>query len=78
MLKRSIEERVAQLESQVLELQAVVRSNGAGRKKDWRRAVEKFSGSEGLQSIFAEAMKLREAERRSARRRTPKSRKARR
>ncbi|MBI1902559.1 MAG: hypothetical protein HYS13_15770 [Planctomycetia bacterium] len=77
MLKRSIAERVAQLEAQVVELQAVVRSNGAGRKRGWEEAVEEFSGSEALQSIFAEAMKLREAERRRARRRRPRSRKVR-
>ena len=39
------------------------------KKKDWRRTVGRFSG---LQEVFAEAMKLREADRKKARHRPKK------
>jgi uncharacterized protein HemX len=59
--------RVATLKSQVTELQEQVRSDRAQRRKDWRRAAEKFAGDADLQSVFADAMKLREADRKRAR-----------
>lgn len=59
--------RVAALESRVTELQEQVRSVRPPKQKDWRRAVEKYAGDADLQSVFAEAMKLREADRKRTR-----------
>jgi hypothetical protein len=42
----------------------------ASQKKDWRRTVGRFPK---LQVVFAEAMKLREADRKKARRRPKKA-----
>jgi len=69
MARSDLEQRVANLESQVEKLAERLQANGKSPAgKDWRRAVEKFAGDPDLQSIFAEAMKLREAERRRVRR----------
>jgi hypothetical protein len=59
----SLEKRVEILESKLAELLA----DAPRRDKDWRRAVAKYAGDEGLQAVFKEAMKLREADRRRAR-----------
>jgi hypothetical protein len=67
MSRADIAKRVAVLESQVTELQDQVRSARPRKPKDWRRAVEKYAGDADLQTVFAEAMKLREADRRRAR-----------
>jgi hypothetical protein len=63
----SLQKRVELLESQVAELQDQFRTSSRGRNKDWRSAIEKYAGDEDLQSVFAEAMKLREAERKRVR-----------
>ncbi len=67
MSQQDFGKRLAALESRVTELQEEVRSARRGRQKDWRRAVEKYSGDADLQSVFAEAMKLRDADRKRAR-----------
>ena len=67
MPRLDLAKRVATLESQVTELQEQVRSARPQRRKDWRRAVDKYAGDADLQSVFADAMKLREAERKRAR-----------
>jgi hypothetical protein len=67
MSRQDLGKRVAALESRVTELQEEVRSARPPRQKDWRRAVEKYAGDPDLQSVFAEAMKLREADRKRAR-----------
>ena|SRR5687767_1535471 len=61
----SLEQRVAELERQVAELKAM--ANGA-REPDWRRTIGMFTDDDGMQEIFAEAMKYREADREKARR----------
>jgi hypothetical protein len=66
MSRQDLGKRLAALESRVTELQEEVRSARSGRQKDWRRAVEKYAGDEDLQSVFAEAMKLRDADRKRA------------
>lgn len=60
----TIEQRVAALEHELSELKA---RRGNGRVKDWRRTVGKFTDNTGMKELFAEAMKLREADRRKAR-----------
>ena len=67
MPRLDLAKRVATLESQVTELQEQVRSDRPQRRKDWRRAVEKYAGDADLQSVFADALKLREADRKRAR-----------
>jgi hypothetical protein len=61
----SLEQRVAVIERELLELKA---ERGNGRVKDWRRTVGMFTDNPGMKELFAEAMKLREADRRKARR----------
>ena len=43
-----------------------------GRDKDWRRTVGMFTDNPGMKELFADAMKLREADRRKARRQRKK------
>jgi uncharacterized protein YhaN len=77
MSVKELEQRIEVLEAQVRELQSERTAHGR-RVKDWRAAVEKYTGDEGLLSIFAEAQKLREKDRERARKkyagkRKPKS-----
>jgi hypothetical protein len=67
----TIEQRVAVLEQELTELKA---RRGNGHVKDWRRTVGVFPDNSGMKELFAEAMKLREADRRKARRRQQKRR----
>jgi hypothetical protein len=62
----TIKQRVAVLEQELSELKLL---RGNGHVKDWRRTVGMFTNNPGMKSLFAEAMKLREADRRKARRR---------
>ncbi|HKA05659.1 MAG TPA: hypothetical protein VKD71_00285 [Gemmataceae bacterium] len=59
----SLEERVAVLEQELSELKSQ-----QGRGKDWRRTIGMFTDNPGMKELFAEAMKLREVDRRKARR----------
>ena len=61
----SIEERVAALEQKVESLSSDDAPAGK-RKKDWRRTIGMFTNDPGMQELFADAMKLREADRRKA------------
>jgi len=74
MTVKELEQRVAALEQEVQFLKGALQSNGT--HPDWVAAVEKFAGDEDLQSVFAEARKLRERSRQRARR-SPAPRKAR-
>ena len=69
----SLEERVAILEKELAELKP---RRGNGRAKDWRRTVGIFTDNPGMKELFAEAMKLREADRSKARRRQQQKRPA--
>jgi hypothetical protein len=62
----TIEQRVATLERELSELKA---QQGQGRVKDWRRTIGIFTDNPEMKEVFAEAMKLREADRSKARRR---------
>jgi hypothetical protein len=68
----SLEERVAALEREVAELRAW--SANGSFPKDWRRTVGMFTDDPGMQRLFAEAMRLREADRARARRGTGRKR----
>jgi hypothetical protein len=62
---KELEERVAALEKRVDQLAA---KGSAEPVKDWRRVVGMFAGDELMKQIDAEGRKIREAERRQARR----------
>ena len=64
----SLEERVAVLEQELSELKS---RRGNGRDKNWRRTIGIFTDNPQMKELFAEAIKLREADRRKARRRQP-------
>jgi hypothetical protein len=64
----TLEERVTALEQQVAELRAQ-QANGA-KKKPWLETAGIFTGDEGMMELFDDAMKLREEDRRKARRRS--------
>jgi hypothetical protein len=72
MSNTPLEDRVAALEQKVAKLLAE-QPNGSGRK-DWRRTVGMFTDDAGMQELFAEAQKIREADRKKARARQPKKR----
>ena len=68
----TLEQRVAALEKQVAALKAE-RANGPG-KDDWRQTVGMFTDDPGMLELFADAMKLRAADRKRARKRPAKKR----
>jgi hypothetical protein len=68
-----LEQRVAALEEELAGLKSRRRN---GRTKDWRRTVGIFTDNPGMKQLFAEANKLREADRNKARRRQQKKRSA--
>ena len=75
MTRTKLEERVKVLESQVAQMRDELTSKGR-RKKDWRRTIGAFTDDEGMQEILREAMRLREADRQKARRKTTSKRRA--
>lgn len=70
MPQLSLEQRVAALEKQFAEMQP---ANGPG-KNDWRQTVGMFTDDPGMLELFADAMKIREADRKKARRPSRKAR----
>lgn len=64
----SLEERVSVLEQEISELKS---RQGNARDKDWRRTIGVFTDNPQMKELFAEAMKLREADRRKTRGRQP-------
>ena len=66
MTTQELEKRLTKLEDELSSLRAELRNFA---KPGWQRAVENLTGDEGLQEVFAEAMKLREADRKKARKR---------
>jgi hypothetical protein len=69
----SLEQRVAALEQEVAEFKS---RRGKRREKDWRRTIGMFTDNPGMKQLFAEAMKLRAADRSKARRRPHRKRPA--
>ncbi|MFL5338947.1 MAG: hypothetical protein ACJ8F7_02170 [Gemmataceae bacterium] len=74
MPSMSLEQRVIALEQGLAALRSQA---GNGRAKDWRRTIGIFTDTPGMKELLAEAMKLREADRRKARRRPSRRRPAR-
>jgi len=69
----TIEQRVAILEQELAELKA---RGSNERVKDWRRTVGMFTDNPGMKELFAEAMKVRKADRKKVRRGQQKRRPA--
>lgn len=68
MARATLEQRVAALEEKMNTLMA---AQMAGKRvKDWRRTSGAFSGDEVMKQIFEEGRKIREAERKLAKRHT--------
>jgi hypothetical protein len=72
----SLESRVAQLEQQLAKLQNALSFTSLKEGKDWRRTIGMFTDDPEMMSVFDEARKLREADRRKAKTRTAKRRKS--
>jgi hypothetical protein len=70
----TLEQRVARLERRVAACEAGLKNGGQSR--DWRSTIGMFTGNEGMQQIFEEALKIRAKDRERARRRQGKKRKA--
>jgi predicted nucleic acid-binding Zn-ribbon protein len=67
MVSLTLEKRVKALESQVAQLQEELCSVRSAKAKDWRRTIGAFADDEGMKSLFQDAMRLREADRKKAR-----------
>lgn len=63
MAARNLKERIERLETEVARIQATISAAESTSKKDWRRAVERYAGDTDLLAVFAEAEKVREADR---------------
>ena len=63
MAQRGLEQRVLELEQQMAELQQRL----AAPPQDWRRALGMFTDRPEVLGVFAEAVKLREADRKKSR-----------
>jgi hypothetical protein len=72
MPQLSLEQRVAALERQWAEMQ-LSKTNGPA-KNDWRQTVGMFTDDPGMLELFSDAMKIREADRQKARRRSRQTR----
>ena len=75
MPQGNFNERLETLELRVNQLQEEVCAAQQRPPKDWRRSIGVFTGDEGMQEIFREAMRLREADRKKARSRKSGKRK---
>jgi ribosomal protein RSM22 (predicted rRNA methylase) len=65
MTVKELEQRIAALEKQVKQLQAERGAAPRAARHDWEAVVDRFKGDEHLLAVFAEAMKLRDKERRA-------------
>ena len=72
---KSLEERVSDLERQLAALQGVRPSPLQGpAPDDWKKTIGVFAGDKFMAEVFDEALKIREADRRKARRGQRKAR----
>jgi hypothetical protein len=67
MSKNHLEERIATLEGHVAKLQAEL--DALRQPKDWRSTIGMFGNDPIMKEIQDEALRIREADRRKARRR---------
>ena len=76
MPRNSLDQRVSRLESDLARLRAEVLAIRRHDTKDWRRTIGVFTDDEGMKEILAEAMKIREADRKKARAKRTKTRRS--
>ena len=76
MTVKELEQRIIALEKEVSRLKNE-RLLGNDRAPDWRRAVKESRGDEDLLAVVREGMKVREKDRKAARSKNGKSRRAR-
>jgi len=67
MVTLALEKRVRALESQVAQLQVELRSVRKAKPKDWRRTIGAFTDDEGMMGLLAEALRLRNSDRKKTR-----------
>ena len=72
--KTTLENRVAALEQKVIELTSALER--VAQPKDWRSTIGAFAGDETMKRIFEQGRKIREADRRKARRKLKPRQKA--
>ena len=72
MSRDTLEKRVSELENRMGRLRALI--TGAGDPKDWRRAIGAFTADPGMQEIWADALRLRAADRARGARKAHRSR----
>jgi hypothetical protein len=76
MTAKELEQRLTALERQVQQLSEKLTESNSKPNKRWLDSIRKYAGDEDLLSIFADAQKLREADRRKARQRPSANRKS--
>lgn len=64
MPEPTMKERLTTLEKQVSQMMSQMKSS----ERDWRKTIGMFSGDAEMKELFADALKLREADRRKTRR----------
>lgn len=74
MENQTLEQRVARLEAELQTLRDELSGARRNHRGDWRSMVGVFTDDPGMQEIFKEAVRLREADRRKARRKPAKLR----
>ena len=75
MPRQTVEERLAKLEDQMQQVLGLVDPNLNSLEPgpdEWKLTAGIFDKADGMDEVFAEAMKLREAERREFRRKAAK------
>jgi hypothetical protein len=71
MAQKSIEKRIATLESQMEEIRDQLA--GGNGTRDWRRSIGAFTDDDDMLQLLRDAMKLREADRKAATKKKPKT-----
>jgi hypothetical protein len=71
MAQKSIEKRIATLESQMEEIRDQLA--GGNGTRDWRRSIEAFTDDDDMLQLLRDAMKLRDADRKAATKKKPKT-----
>ena len=69
MAQKSIETRIATLESQIEEIRDQLASSNGTR--DWRRSIGAFTDDDDMLQLLRDAMKLREADRKAVTKKKP-------
>jgi hypothetical protein len=71
MAQKSIEKRIETLESQMEEIRDQL--VGGSGTRDWRRSIGAFTDDDDMLQLLRDAMKLRDADRKAATKKKPKT-----